>query len=158
MVRMASESVWDYPRPPRVEPCIYQIKVEFAGETIADSRQALRLLETSHPPTYYIPRADVQAAFLLPNPRRSFCEFKGDAQYWDLLVNGKRSVAAAWSYASPSNGYAALKDHLAFYSHRVDACFVGEERVSPQLGNFYGGWITSNLVGPFKGGTGTQGW
>jgi uncharacterized protein (DUF427 family) len=155
---LAPESVWDYPRPPRLEPCAYRVRVEFAGEIVADSTRALRLLETSHPPTYYIPRADVRPEFIYPNSSRSFCEYKGEARYWDIQANGRRAAAAAWSYPAPSAAYVELQDYLAFYSQRVDACFVGDERVLPQQGSFYGGWITSNLTGPFKGGPGTSGW
>ncbi len=152
------ESVWDYPRPPRVEPAGRRVRVEFNGETIADSRSAYRLLETSHPPTYYIPRADVRMEFLEPAARRSFCEFKGEACYWDLAAGGRVSRDAAWGYASPAKPYAVLLGCLAFYPGRVDACFVDEERVQAQEGDFYGGWITSNIVGPFKGGVGTSYW
>jgi uncharacterized protein (DUF427 family) len=152
------ESVWDYPRPPRVEPCSQRLRVEFNGEIVADTTRGYRLLETSHPPTYYIPPSDVKLEFLKPNTHRSFCEFKGEARYWDLHAGSRIALAAAWSYASPSNPYALLRDHLSFYANRVDACFVGEERVQPQEGDFYGGWITSNLTGPFKGAPGTRGW
>jgi len=152
------ESVWDYPRPPRVEPCPHRVRVEFNGETLADTRRGYRLLETSHPPTYYIPQVDITMEFLKQNARRSFCEFKGDARYWDICAGARTSIAAAWSYPSPTPPYASLRDHLAFYAHRVDGCFVDEERVQPQEGDFYGGWITSNIRGPFKGGPGTRGW
>jgi uncharacterized protein (DUF427 family) len=134
------------------------VRVEFNGQTIADTSRACRLLETSHPPSYYIPPADVQTQFLKPGAGRSFCEFKGEACYWDLQVGARRSPNAAWSYASPNQTYSLLRDHFAFYAGRVDACFVDQERVSPQQGDFYGGWITSYVVGPFKGGPGTQQW
>ena len=152
------ESVWDYPRPPRVEPVLERVRVEFNGETLADTTRALRMLETSHPPTYYIPKADIKMEFLSANSGRSFCEFKGEARYWDVRVGARASNAAAWSYPSPGPGYAELRDHFAFYAQRVDACFVGEERVQPQEGDFYGGWITAKITGPFKGGPGTRGW
>jgi uncharacterized protein (DUF427 family) len=155
---MKRESVWDYPRPPRVEPCPERVRVEFNGQTIADSTRAYRLLETSHPPSYYIPPEDVKQEFLKPGAGRSFCEFKGDARYWDLQVGDRKSPGVAWSYAAPSKPYAVLRDHLAFYAQRVDACYVGEERVQPQPGGFYGGWITGNLEGPFKGVPGSSGW
>ena len=155
---MKQESVWDYPRPPRLEPCPERLRVEFNGEMAADTTRAYRLLETSHPPTYYIPREDVRLEFLQSNSTRTFCEFKGEAVYWDLTAGGRVSKAAAWSYPSPTKSFAALRDHLAFYSQRVDACYVGDERVQPQEGDFYGGWITSNLVGPFKGVPGSRGW
>ncbi len=152
------ESVWDYPRPPRVEPCSARVRVEFGGETVADSVRAYRLLETSHPPTYYIPPEDIRREFLRANARRTFCEFKGSASYWDLVTRERASVAAAWSYASPAGAYSMLRDHVAFYAHKADACFVGEERVQAQEGDFYGGWITSEITGPFKGAAGTRGW
>jgi uncharacterized protein (DUF427 family) len=154
----ARESVWDYPRPPRVEPCLHRLRVEFNRETVAGTSRAYRLLETSHPPTYYIPQADVKMEFLRPNANGSFCEYKGEARYWDLRAGALTSIAAAWSYPSPGRPYSVLRDHLAFYPHRVDGCFVDGERVQPQEGDFYGGWITSNITGPFKGGHGTRGW
>lgn len=152
------ESVWDYPRPPRLEACVPRLRVEFNGETVADTVRGYRLLETSHPPVYYIPRDNVKTEFLRPNDSRSFCEYKGVAEYRDLCVGDRVSVAAAWSYPAPAGDYAALRDHIAFYAGRVDACFVGEERVQPQEGDFYGGWITANLEGPFKGIPGSRGW
>ena len=152
------ESVWDYPRPPRVEPCPHRLSVEFNGATLADTSRAYRVLETSHPPAYYIPQADVKMEFLRPNATRSFCEYKGEARHWDVHDGARTSVAAAWSYPSPSQAYAVLRDHLAFYPQRVDGCYVAGERVQPQEGDFYGGWITSNLMGPFKGGLGSRGW
>ena len=152
------ESVWDYPRPPRVEPVVERIRVIFNGETIADSTRALRVLETSHPPGYYIPPEDIRRDLLTAERRRTFCEFKGQAHYWTVRVGDRIAQEAAWSYPAPVSGYEALHDHLAFYPGRVDECYVGEERVTPQEGDFYGGWITSNIVGPFKGGPGTMGW
>ncbi len=155
---MKKESVWDYPRPPRLEPTTRRVRVVFAGIVIADSARALRLLETSHPPTYYIPPSDVQTKFLSASTNKSFCEFKGAASYWNLSANDKSSLNAAWSYAAPAPRYAALKDYLAFYASRVDACYVDDEKIVPQDGDFYGGWITSDIEGPFKGGKGTWGW
>lgn len=152
------ESVWDYPRPPRLEPVDAQLRVEFAGETVATTARGHRVLETSHPPVYYFPFEDVRDAYLSRVDGQSFCEFKGVARYWTLDVNGRRSERAAWSYPSPTRGFAAIKDHLAFYASRVDACWVGDERVHAQEGDFYGGWITSRVVGPFKGAAGTRGW
>lgn len=148
------ESVWDYPRPPALEPATKRVRVEHGGETIADSERALRVLETSQPPAYYIPPEDVRLDLLTQHERRTGCEWKGQARYW--TVNG--SQAAAWSYAQPAGRYAALRDHIAFYPQKVDGCFVGEERVEPNAGDFYGGWITSDIKGPFKGGPGTAGW
>jgi uncharacterized protein (DUF427 family) len=148
------ESVWDYPRPPAVEPSTKHVRVEHGGETIADSERALRVLETSQPPAYYIPPTDVRLDLLTPHVRRTLCEWKGQAQYW--TVNGSR--AAAWSYSPPPERYAALRDYVAFYPQKVDACFVGEDRVEPNAGDFYGGWVTGDISGPFKGGPGTAGW
>jgi len=155
---LGRESVWDYPRPPRVERCPQRLRVEFSGETLADTVRAYRVLETSHPPTYYIPQVDMKMELLRPNDTRSFCEYKGEACYWDIHAGARTSVAAAWSYPSPSQAYTVLRDHLAFYPQRVDGCYVAGEQVQPQEGDFYGGWITSNLTGPFKGGPGSRGW
>ena len=152
------EFVWDYPRPPRLERCQHRIQVVFGGQTIADSQDAFRVLETSHPPTYYIPPSDVRSRFLLPSSRRTWCEWKGEAHYWILRVGNRESVNAAWSYPSPTPSFGAIRDCLAFYPTRVEACFVGDEQATAQEGDFYGGWITSNVRGPFKGGPGTSGW
>jgi len=152
------ESVWDYPRPPRLEKLSDKLRVTFAGETIAETDQAYRLLETSHPPVYYFPPIDVRQDFLAPAAGRSLCEFKGVAQYWTLDVRGERSEKAAWHYPDPTDGFRAIKNFFAFYASRVDSCWVGDERVQAQAGDFYGGWITSRIVGPFKGAPGTLGW
>ncbi len=156
--KQKTESVWDYPRPPRLEPTPRRIRVVFAGTTIADSSQALRLLETSHPPTYYIPPGDVRMDLLKRSDRRSFCEFKGAATYFSLEVGERQSVNCAWTYPAPVPAYEALRDHLAFFAGLVDECWVDDEQAQPQPGGFYGGWITSGLEGPFKGGAGTLGW
>lgn len=152
------ESVWDYPRPPRVEPTSRRVRVVFGGVTIADTRRALRVLETSHPPTYYIPPDDIRMEYLTPTGKRSFCEFKGMAGYYTVQVGEHRAANAAWFYAQPSSGYEAIAGHVAFYPSRMDACYVDDELVVAQEGDFYGGWITSDIVGPFKGGPGTWGW
>ncbi|MGE3643474.1 MAG: DUF427 domain-containing protein [Beijerinckiaceae bacterium] len=152
------ESVWDYPRPPRLEPVAARLRVEFASATIADTIRGLRLLETSHPPVYYFPPEDVASELLRAETGSSFCEFKGVARYWSIAANGRFSRAAAWSYPQPTGEYAALKDHLAVYASKVDACFVGEEKVQAQAGDFYGGWITARIAGPFKGPPGTRFW
>lgn len=152
------ESVWDYPRPPRLERSDKLVVVEFAGEVIAETRRALRILETSHPPTYYIPPEDIHREFLIAGELHTFCEFKGNASYWTLKVNERLSENAAWYYPRPTQRYAELKDHACFYPSRVDACYVDGERVQAQAGDFYGGWITEKIVGPFKGGPGTLGW
>ena len=155
MSNVAVESVWDYPRPPRLEPTPRQIRVVQGGRVLAATSRALRILETSHPPVYYIPPADIDFSQLTRvTGGQSFCEFKGFATYWSLP--DKPNVA--WSYASPTAAYAALTDHLAFYASKVDECWVDEEKVVPQVGDFYGGWITSNLRGPFKGAPGTRHW
>jgi len=152
------ESVWDYPRPPRVEATHKLVRVEFAGEVLAETARAYRVLETSHPPVFYIPLEDAHAEFLRPSRRRTYCEFKGEAAYYDLVAGGREVREAAWYYPEPSARYEVLRDHVAFYPGRVDAAFVGDEQVTPQDGDFYGGWITSEIEGPFKGGPGTAGW
>ena len=152
------ESVWSYPRPPRLEKVSDRLRVTFSGETIAETDRGYRVLETSHPPVYYFPPTDVRRNFLVIAAGRSFCEFKGMAQYWSLDVHGVRSEKAAWCYRDPTRAFRPLKDFFAFYASRVDGCWVGDERVEAQAGDFYGGWITSRVVGPFKGPPGTLGW
>lgn len=152
------ESVWDYPRPPRLEETSRHIQIVFNSEVIADTHHAFRVLETSHPPVYYIPAEDVQMEFLTTTPRTSFCEFKGSATYWTIRVGEREAANAAWSYKSPTKSFAAIRDYLAFYPSRMDACYVDGEQVQAQSGDFYGGWITSEIVGPFKGGAGSWGW
>ena len=152
------ESVRDYPRPPRLEPVADRLRVEFAGATVAETTAGYRVLETSHPPAYYFPPQDVRLDWLCREPAGSWCEFKGRATYWTLEHTGRRAERAAWSYYNPTPAFAAIAGHLAFYASRVDGCWVGGEPVQPQAGDFYGGWITSLVVGPFKGGTGTRGW
>lgn len=154
-----SESVWDYPRPPRVEPTDRRIRVEHRGRPIVDTARAVRVLETSHPPAYYVPLADVVPGVLEPSSaRRTVCEWKGAATYVDVVVDGTRAERAGWTYASPRPGYEELSGRVAFSAQSLDECYVDDERVVPQPGSFYGGWITSDLVGPFKGGPGTMGW
>ncbi|MEV6212456.1 DUF427 domain-containing protein [Kitasatospora sp. NPDC051914] len=153
-----TESVWDYPRPPRVERSRRRVTVEFRGLLLADTKEALRVLETSHPPVYYLPSSAVAAGVLVPSWHRTWCEWKGAAVHFDLVVGEVRSENAVWSYPEPAPGYEALRGHLAFYPSRVDRCTVDGEVVVPQEGDFYGGWITSDLRGPFKGGPGTAGW
>lgn len=152
------ESVWDYPRPPRVETSSRPVRVDFGGDAVAKSEDAVRVLETSHPPVYYVPLDDVVPGVLVPSARRTFCEFKGWASYYDLVLGDRRSSDAAWTYLEPTDGYEGLTNTVAFYPSRVDAAFVGTERVQAQPGDFYGGWITSDLAGPFKGAPGTSGW
>jgi uncharacterized protein (DUF427 family) len=152
------ESVWDYPRPPRVEASRRLVCVEFAGEVIAETTRAWRVLETSHPPVYYIPPEDVRSEFLRPSRRRTYCEFKGQASYYDLVVGARQVRDAAWYYPEPTPRYESILDHVAFYPGRVDAAWVDGERVAAQPGDFYGGWITADIEGPFKGGPGSAGW
>ena len=152
------ESVWDYPRPPRVEPLSSRARVLVGGLLLAESKRALRVLETSHPPVIYFPPEDVRSDLLRPASGRSVCEWKGTASYLDVVVGERQIARAAWTYRRPDPAYASLRDHLAFYPGRVDACFIGEERVTAQPGDFYGGWITSGIKGPFKGDPGTGAW
>ena len=152
------ESVWDYPRPPRVEPTAAHIRIVFNAVVLADTTRAQRVLETSHPPVYYIPPDDIWMDYLTPAPGSSFCEWKGRAVYFDLRVGERHVDRAAWAYPDPTPRFASIKDHLAFYPSKMDACFVDDERAEAQAGDFYGGWITSRIVGPFKGAPGTWGW
>jgi uncharacterized protein (DUF427 family) len=152
------ESVWDYPRPPRVEPTDRRVRVELGDRVVADTTAALRVLETSQPPAFYLPPADVDLDLLRPTSRHTWCEWKGQADYWTVAAGDRVAEAAAWSYSRPSPGYEAITDHLAFYPQAMDACWVGDERVRANEGGFYGGWITSDVVGPFKGGPGTMDW
>ena len=151
--------MWEYPRPPAVTPSPRRVRVELGGLTLGDSDGALRVLETSHPPTIYLPPADVRLDLLEPSEATAtWCEYKGVARYLDAVIEGRRYEAIGWAYAEPSPGYAALQDFVAFYPGRVDAAWLDDERVEAQAGDFYGGWITSDLVGPFKGPPGTRGW
>ena len=152
------ESVWDYPRPPAVRRCERTVRIELGGVVIAESGRALRVLETSHPPTLYLPLDDVAAGVLAPAAGSSFCEFKGRAVYFDVAAGGRVAERAAWHYPEPDPAYAALLGHVSFYPGRMDACWLGGERVRAQAGDFYGGWITADLAGPFKGPPGTRGW
>lgn len=152
------ESVWEYPRPPRVETVKDRVVVRFAGELIADTAEALRVLETSHPPVYYLPPHGVRWDLLEPAPGRSFCEFKGDASYVTIVAGGRRSERAGWLYRDPTPAFRSIAGYVAFYASRVDEARVGDEVVLGQPGDFYGGWITSWVAGPFKGGPGTTGW
>ena len=153
---LTRESVWDYPRPPRIDPDDRHVVVRVGELTLADTSSAVRVLETSHPPVFYISPDDVATEYLAPSNHTSFCEFKGKATYWDLALDPVLPQVA-WSYPNPSNGYTEIEDWIAFYPSKVE-CFVAGERVEPQLGDFYGGWITAEITGPFKGGPGTLGW
>jgi uncharacterized protein (DUF427 family) len=152
------EDVWSYPRPPAVEPVALPVRIEFAGRAVAETASAFRVLETSHPPVYYLPREAFTGCELVPAPGRSFCEWKGEARYWSIRAGGRVAERAAWSYPDPAPAFAAIRDRLAVYAGAVDRCFVGGEPVTPQPGCFYGGWITRGLKGPFKGGPGSAGW
>ena len=152
------ESVWDYPRPAVAERTDKRLRVMFGGRTIAETTRGVRTLETSHPPTYYVPPDDVADGVLLPVPGRSLCEWKGQARYFDVAAGGQRAERAAWTYDDPTPGFAILAGYVAFMPGAMDACYVGEERARPQEGGFYGGWITDDLAGPFKGPPGTRFW
>jgi uncharacterized protein (DUF427 family) len=152
------ESVWDYPRPPACVPTDDRIRVLHQGRIVADSTAAWRVLETSHPPTFYVPRDDIDTSLLVPSRGTSLCEWKGRATYWSLEIDGVLTADMAWSYEAPTPRFAAIAGHLAFYARLLDECWVGDERVEPNPGMFYGGWITSGVVGPFKGAAGTLHW
>ena len=152
------ESVWDYPRPPIVEPASRHIRIVHASIVLADTRGAWRTLETSHPPTYYIPQSDIAMAHLVPNPARSICEWKGQAVYWDVVIGNAAIAAAAWSYPAPTPAFAGIKDRIAFYAQPFEHVLVDGEQIVPQPGGFYGGWITSREAGPFKGIPGSRFW
>ena len=151
------ESVWTYPRPAVAQPTKAHIVIEHRGVTIADTRRAVRTLETSHPPSYYIPPEDVAMALLRPASGGSFCEWKGAARYWDVVVDGHMLPRVGRSYRSPTPAFGCIRDHIAFYAAPFDHCSVDGDVVVPQSGGFYGGWITSKLAGPFKGVPGSMG-
>ena len=150
--------MWDYPRPPRLERTSARIEVVLGGVTVAETTGAFRVLETSHPPTYYLPPGDVVPGVLVPTPGSSYCEWKGAASYATVAAGGRRAPDAAWWYERPSPGFEAMAGHVAFYAAAMDACYVDGERAEPQPGGFYGGWVTSKVVGPFKGVPGSWGW
>lgn len=152
------ESVWDYPRPPKVEDTDKHIEVFFNDILIADSTDVKRVLETSSPPVYYIPTEDIEMRYFLKSERRSFCEWKGATCYYTIKVHDKTVHDAAWYYPNPAPSFESIKNYIAIYSENMDTCFVDGEIVQSQAGNFYGGWITSDIVGPFKGEPGTEGW
>ena len=150
-------SVWDFPRPPALELDARTVVVRVGDRTIATTRAALCVLETAHPPSWYLPWSDVDCDCLVDAGGGSFCEWKGPATYWDVVVDDTRIAHCAWSYPRPLAGAEALADRVSFYPSLVE-CFVDGERVRPQPGGFYGGWITPELVGPFKGEAGSAGW
>jgi len=151
-------SVWDFPRPPAIEPVPDRVLIEFGGRVIADTSRAVRVCETASPPTYYIPFADVAPGVLVPCQGDSFCEWKGRARYWTVSGQQQEALRAAWSYPNPTPAFTALADRVAFYAGRMDACHVGPHLVVPQPGGFYGGWITPEFTGPFKGEPGSAHW
>ncbi len=152
------DSVWAFPRPAIAQRTDARIQIELRRQIIADTRAAIRTLETSHPPSYYIPRTDIAPEILRRAAGSSFCEWKGVAAYWDVVVGDVVLPSVGWSYANPTPGFAALRDHVAFYAAPFDRCSVDDETVTPQPGDFYGGWITSTIAGPFKGVPGSRGW
>lgn len=157
-VAPGQESVWSFPRPAIAEPTSAHIVIAHGGMIIADTRAAVRTLETSHPPSYYIPPADIAPGLLRRAGGGSFCEWKGEAIYWDVVFGDRVLPRVGWSYPSPTPPFSALRDHVAFYAEPFDRCSVNGETVVPQAGVFYGGWITSGVAGPFKGEPGTLGW
>ena len=157
-IQKGQESVWSYPRPPRLERTTHHLQVFLADTLIAETRQGWRVLETSHPPVFYFPPQDVQPSFMVPSHQSSGCEWKGQAKYFDIQVADRRAEQAAWTYPLPTDPFECIKGYFAFYAQRVDQCFVNGELVQPQPGQFYGGWITQQIKGPFKGGPGTFGW
>ena len=157
-VGAGQESVWSYPRPAVAEPSWRRLRIMHGGILLADTRRGIRTLETSHPPSYYFPPDDIVPTLLRPSPRRSFCEWKGEAMYFDVVLPAETLREVAWSYPDPSPAFRMLRDFVAFYAGPFDACFVDDQRVTPQPGSFYGGWITSDIAGPFKGGPGSRFW
>lgn len=152
------ESVWDYPRPPRLEHVRKPVQIVFGGTLIVDTQACFRVLETSHPPVYYFPAHCIATGVLKPVSGSSMCEWKGRADYFDVETNGEVAPRAAWSYAAPAEAFAPIAGFVAFYAGPMDRCSVGGVIVTPQPGGFYGGWITPDVLGPFKGEPGSQGW
>lgn len=157
-VAPGQESVWDYPRPPRIERVPRRVRIELGGEVIVDTTDVVRVLETSHPPVYYVPIADFVPGALTPGVGSSFCEYKGAAGYLDVRGGDQLREGAAWTYPDPSRGYRDLVGRVAVYARAMDRCLVDDEVVTPQPGGFYGGWITADVAGPFKGVPGSSGW
>lgn len=158
MTNQPVENVADYPRPPALERFVGTVRIDFGGETICISKDAWRVMETFHPPTYYIPAADFTAGVLARTPGNSMCEWKGQASYFNIVAGQHTAPRAAWTYRRPTPRFMPIKDHIAVYAEPMEACFVDGERVEPQSGNFYGGWKTSWIVGPVKGAPGTTHW
>ncbi len=156
--KRGQESVWNYPRPPKLERVNQQIRVEFGGLVLSETTQGYRLLETASPPVYYFPPMDVRIVYLMLSSKQTVCKWRGVARYWSLRVGKRVALDAAWSYPHPGEGYEDICDYFAFYPGKVDACHVGKQKVKAQPGDFYGGWITSKILGPFKGEPGTEFW
>ena len=156
-VGAGQESVWDYPRPACAVADPRRVVVQVGGVEIAATTDAIRVLETSHPPSFYLPRSSVAPDALRPTTHTTRCEWKGVATYFDVVGGDIVAACAAWSYEAPFDEMAVLAGYVSFYPSRVD-CFVDGHRVVPQHGGFYGGWITPEIVGPFKGAPGTSGW
>lgn len=153
------ERVADYPRPPRLEREQRRVRIILGGQTIADTTEAWRVMETTHPPSYYLPQSGfTPGALIASSGRGSVCEWKGRAAYWTLQAGGRTATDAGWGYPTPTAAFSAIAGYVAVYAGAMDSCFVGDDRVTPQPGGFYGGWITPELVGPFKGGPGTEFW
>lgn len=152
------ESVWDFPRPPRLEEVRWRIVVVHRGRTVVDAPSAIRVLETSQPPAYYTDPHHIDQRLLASSSTRTFCEWKGQASYVDVVIDGERVSDAGWRYDRPTEAFRDLAGHYAFYAQKVDQCFVDGELVAANDGAFYGGWITANVTGPFKGGPGTSHW
>ncbi len=151
-------SVWDFPRPAVAEPVTVHVVIEHRGVIVADTRRSVRTIETSHPPSYYIPTDDIAPGILRRVGGGSFCEWKGHATYWDVVIDGVALPSVGWSYPAPTRSFECLRDHVAFYAAPFDRCSINGKTVIPQPGGFYGGWITADLAGPFKGGPGSMGW
>ena len=157
-IKKGQESVWDYPRPPKLESFHKAIEVYFDNTLIASSIKTYRVLETSHPPVYYIPPGDISMEYLIKSDKTTYCEFKGQGSYYDIQLGTKKSKEIAWYYTDPRKDFMPIKNYLAFYADKVDRCTVDGVEVLPQPGDFYGGWITPNIIGPFKGVPGSWGW
>lgn len=158
LAALPEEDVQSYPRPPSVEPVSQRLRVVLGGQVVAETQRGWRVCETHHAPTYYIPPEDVADGTLRPSRGSSYCEWKGRAAYWDVTGGDVTRARAAWSYPEPTARYAAIAGFLAFYPGLMESCFVGRVAVTPQPGDFYGGWATPNLTGTIKGGPGTLGW
>ncbi len=156
--KAGQESVWDYPRPPRLEEFSGRIEVFYQDLKIVDTTSSYRVLETSHPPVYYLPPEDIQMQYLVPEEGSSFCEWKGVAKYYNLVAKDNLVSKIGWYYPEPTAEFMPITNHIAFYAGLMSACYINGEVVTPQPGGFYGGWITGNIVGPFKGEAGTWGW